>query len=99
MSMDFRNQEHQENLRKAALEIDKSDLLAILELRFGSVSTEVVSHVQSITEVAILERLILVAANVPDLESLHGELTSGGTPFGIVGESFNPIPTPAKGTC
>ncbi|WP_249226447.1 hypothetical protein [Alicyclobacillus mengziensis] len=99
MVMDIQNQEYEENFRKAALEIDKSDLLAILEMRFQSVPCEMISHIQSITEGATLERLILVAANVPDFESLYDELTSSSVPFGIVGESFNPISTPAKGTC
>ncbi|HEX7057175.1 MAG TPA: hypothetical protein VF260_08280 [Bacilli bacterium] len=76
-----------------AMAIDREDLLAILEMRFGEVPEDVQNEIRAIQKLDALERLILVAANVPRWEVFLSELREGKDQFKIVGEMYNPLST------
>lgn len=80
-----------QRLRMEALQTDKDDLLAILSLRFGIVPIETKAQIEAVTDGAQLERLVLVAANVPTFESFVEELNESKESFRIVGEGYNPL--------
>lgn len=81
------NQEIQEE----SLRIDRDDLFALLEMRFGNVHPELKTEIEAIKDGNILQRLILVVANAPDFQSVLRELQNSSGAFRIVGEAFNPI--------
>ncbi|MDY0405759.1 hypothetical protein P5G51_010460 [Virgibacillus sp. 179-BFC.A HS] len=70
---------------------DREDLLAVLRMRFGEISPEIIEAIYKINDMSTLERLILVAANTPDLTTFLEELNEGPGSFRILGERFNPI--------
>jgi len=76
--------------RRAFLRGDREDLLAVLALRFGAVPESVQAHIAACDDTATLERLILVAANVPDWDSFLRELDAGPQAFKLVGASYEP---------
>lgn len=85
------SEEMQAHFRRQALETDRTDLIGLLELRFGTLPTEVINTIMQISKLEILERLVLVAANVPTWETFQRELRIGDTGFKITGEDFNPL--------
>lgn len=70
---------------------DREDLIAILKMRFSYIAPGVISAIYEISELDTLERLILVAANAPNLKVFLEELEEGSGNFRILGERFNPI--------
>lgn len=78
------------NLEMMALETDKADLSAIIELRFGEIPKSVRARIESVNKREILERMIIVAANATTFETLMEELFEEQESFRIVGEQFNP---------
>lgn len=74
-----------------AVDTDKEDLLGLLALRFGDVPDVVEELIRQIEDSSALERLILVAANVPTWTTFMEELKESGTAFRIVGERYHPI--------
>lgn len=72
---------------------DREDLIAILKMRFGEIPPGIIQAIYDLKEYAALERLILVAANVPSLKVFIEELEEGSGSFKILGERFNPIET------
>lgn len=78
-------------LREEALETDKEDVLAVLTLRFGEVPAEVAQTIAQLTDASKVERLVLVAANVPKFSKFLEELGEGAEAFRLVGEGFNPL--------
>jgi hypothetical protein len=76
---------------------DREDLLTVLRMRFGDIAPGIVEEVYKINDLDTLERLILVAANSPDLKTFLTELEEGKEGFKIVGEQFNPIETLISG--
>ncbi|MCL6454991.1 MAG: hypothetical protein K6T78_15390 [Alicyclobacillus sp.] len=83
--------EFQRRLAALALEIDRADVIAVLTMRFGSIPPEVEQQIATMTDASRLERLVLVAANVPDFAAFRAELCEEGPVFRMVGESFNPL--------
>lgn len=77
--------------RAEALEIDRQDLVAVLDLRFGGMPEAVRTEIGEIQDGAHLERLVLVAANVPTLADFVKELKDSKGSFKIVGEIYNPL--------
>ncbi|RIV20195.1 hypothetical protein D2Q93_11820 [Alicyclobacillaceae bacterium I2511] len=69
--------------QNAALVLDREDLLAVLELRFGKVENEVKAQIALMDDAGVLQRLILVAANVADWDSFLVELKAGKEAFRI----------------
>ena len=83
--------------QEQALATDKEDLLGLLSLRFGSIPETAIQSIEQTSDLNTIERLIVVAANVPDLNTFLAELDAGSTAFKIVGDVYNPIPSPKKG--
>lgn len=83
---------------RAAAATDRADLLAIVAMRFGAVPADVRAWIEACDDLATLERLILVAANVPTWEVFLAELAAGNDEFKLVGGRFEPlsaVPAPA----
>jgi len=80
-----------QKLRAEALETDRNDLLAVLALRFGAVPEKMENQIAGIQDGARLERLVLVAANVPTFAEFQTELQQSIGSFKIVGEMYNPL--------
>ncbi|HEX6817676.1 MAG TPA: hypothetical protein VF120_04825 [Ktedonobacterales bacterium] len=79
-----------DDTRRAFLSGDREDLLAVLALRFGTVPASVQTRIAACDDAATLERLILVAANVPDWDTFLHELDAGSQAFKLVGASYEP---------
>lgn len=77
--------------QEAELVRDREDLIAVLRMRFGKISPEIIESVYELNEIQTLERLILVAANAPSLSVFLEELEAGDGSFKLVGERFNPL--------
>jgi hypothetical protein len=77
-------------MESSAIQTDREDLLAIVELRFGEVPSVVCQRIQSIERREMLERMIVIAANATTFETFLEELFEGKESFRIVGEQFNP---------
>ena len=73
------------------LEVDRTDLLAVLHMRFGAVTDEVLTAIESATARDVLERWILVAANAALFDDVVREMQLGERAFSIFGEHFNPL--------
>ncbi len=84
-----------EDRNERAAQLDREDLLAVLEMRFGAVPPDILRRLGELRESDLLQRLILVAANVPDWHTFLNELGAQGESFRLVGEDFNPL---ARGT-
>ena len=76
---------------RAAAAIDRDDLLAILTMRFGIVPSAVREQIEKCQDLETLERLVLVAANVPTWEVFLAELDGKGDDFKVVGARFDPL--------
>ena len=77
--------------QEAAIGDDREDLIEILSMRFGSVSPEILEAIYQLNDFDTIERLILIAANAPNMNTFVEELKQGEGNFRIVGERFNPI--------
>ena len=76
---------------QAAAAVDREDLLAILTMRFGAVPASVREQIEACRDLETLERLVLVAANVPAWEVFLAELDGQGDDFKVVGARFDPL--------
>lgn len=72
------------------LAIDKADLTAILEMRFGTLPADVYRRIHEISRPEVAERYILVAANAASWDVMATELDAPEDSFRIVGEQYNP---------
>ena len=70
---------------------DREDLISLLRMRFGDIEPEIIEAVYELDDLATIDRLILVAANAPNLEIFLEELEEGEGSFKIMGDRFNPI--------
>lgn len=77
--------------RMQAAAVDREDLLAILAMRFGSVPSGVRERIEACQDLEAIERLVLVAANVPTWEVFLAELDGKGDDFKVVGARFDPL--------
>lgn len=85
------DKDFQERLKDEAVATDMEDLIAVLLLRFGSIPQVVQQQIEAMTDGSTLERLVLVAANVPTFRNFVDELGQGKEAFRMVGEGFNPL--------
>jgi hypothetical protein len=70
-------------------EKDREDLLTLLNMRFGSISDEVLQRIRDIEDVSQIDHLILVAANAVTWTDFIQEAREPG--FRIVGQGFDPL--------
>lgn len=76
---------------EAAIVQDREDLIAVLQMRFGNISGEIIEEIYNLTDIHILQRLILAAANSANWNVFLEEFHAGRESFRVVGESFNPL--------
>ncbi|WP_075981903.1 hypothetical protein [Bacillus massilinigeriensis] len=81
----------------AMLVDDREDLIALLQMRFGRITGEMIQRIYAINDMNTLQRLILVAANAPNWKIFMSELDSGIDSYRIIGEDFNPLKELMKG--
>lgn len=73
------------------LAVDREDLRTVLTMRFGPLPENVKREIEAIDSTDTLERLILVAANVPTWDTFLRELREGKQAFKIVGNLYDPL--------
>ncbi|QKY69153.1 hypothetical protein [Lentibacillus sp. CBA3610] len=76
---------------------DREDLLSILKMRFGDIPPKIIEAIYDVKSYETLERLILVASNVPNFKVFLEELEEGEGSFRILGDRFNPIEAQYEG--
>ena len=76
---------------KLMLKQDLEDLLALLEMRFGTIPPDVYAEIGRIDKLDTMQRLILVAANAADWNVFVQELKAGDGAFKLVGDHLSPI--------
>lgn len=81
----------------AMLVDDREDLIAVLRMRFGDVSGELIQKIYEIDDMHTLQRLILAAANASNWDVFQKELQADDDSFRLLGENFNPIADTLKG--
>ena len=75
----------------AALIEDREDLIAVIRIRFGKISGEMIQKIYEINDYNTLQRLIIAAANATSWSVFLEEWKAGENSFRIVGEEFNPL--------
>lgn len=76
---------------------DREDLIAVLRMRFGYLSGDIIEKIYEINTYSTLQRLILAAANAADWHVFEEELLATKDSFRILGEEFNPLRASLKG--
>jgi hypothetical protein len=76
---------------------DREDLIALLQIRFGSIPGEIIEKIYFINDMNSLQRLILSAANAPNWDVFLEEFHADGNSYRLVGENFNPLRDVMKG--
>ncbi|MEY2193286.1 hypothetical protein AB7942_11145 [Neobacillus sp. BF23-41] len=76
---------------------DREDLIAVLRMRFGEISGEIIQKIYEIDDMNTLQRLIIAAANAASWNVFLEEFQSGENSFKILGEEFNPLGEILKG--
>lgn len=70
---------------------DREDLIAVLQMRFGHVTGNIIEKIYEIDDLNTLQRLILAAANAVSWDVFVEELSAGERSFRLLGENFNPL--------
>jgi hypothetical protein len=70
---------------------DREDLIAVLQMRYGRITGEMVKKIYDINDLHTIQRLILAAANSADWNVFLAEFYAGTHSIKVVGESFNPL--------
>ncbi|GHH98374.1 hypothetical protein [Neobacillus kokaensis] len=76
---------------------DREDLIAVLRMRFGTVSGELIEQIYKIDDMNTLQRLILAAANAANWNVFKNDLQAGENSFRLMGEDYNPLRDFLKG--
>lgn len=76
---------------------DREDLIAVLQMRFGTIPGEMIEQIYAINDMNTLQRLIISAANVANWDVFLEDFNTGRDSFRLLGESFNPIRDLVKG--
>jgi hypothetical protein len=82
----------------AMLVDDREDLIAVLKMRFGMITGDLIEKIYEIDEMNTLQRLILSAANAADWDVFLEDFTEGKDSFRLLGENFNPLKRSLKGS-
>lgn len=69
---------------------DILELRYVLERRFGSIPEDISRKLDEIDQMDVVNRLILVAANIRSLEQFRKELSDSGMNFRITGPTYDP---------
>lgn len=75
----------------ALLVDDREDLIAVLQMRFGNISGELIEKIYEIDDMNSLQRLILAAANASSWNVFMEDFQDGVGSFRLLGEDFNPL--------
>lgn len=70
---------------------DREDLIALLQMRFGKLSGELIEKIYEIKEMNTLQRLILLAANAADWPVFLEEFYAVKDSFQLADETFTPL--------
>lgn len=70
---------------------DREDLIAVLQMRYGRITGEMVKKIYDIDDLHTIQRLILAAANSADWNVFLEEFYKGTHSIKVVGEGFNPL--------
>ncbi len=70
---------------------DREDLLAILNMRFGEITADVLQMIEEQKDLNTLQRLILVASNAPVIDVFLEEIREGDQAYKLIGERYNPM--------
>jgi hypothetical protein len=81
----------------ALLVEDREDLIALVQMRFGKITGEMIAKIYEIDDMNTLQHLILSAANAADWNIFLAEFNAGKEAFRLVGENFNPLRDQLKG--
>lgn len=73
------------------LDVDRGDLKAILDMRFGESPLEITHKIDHIQDLNQLQRLIIVACNAPEWNVFLEELYQDDQANKLVGDRFNPM--------
>jgi hypothetical protein len=76
---------------EALLVNDREDLIALIQMRFGWISGEMIQEIYEIDDMNTLQRLILSAANAADWKAFMEDFTEGRGSYRLLGENFNPL--------
>lgn len=76
---------------------DREDLIAVLQMRFGHVTGQLIEKIYEINDMNTLQRLILSAANASSWNIFLEEFGAGSNSFKLLGENFNPLGEKLKG--
>jgi hypothetical protein len=85
-------QETTEERRRQILREDLEDLRAVLTLRFGAIPDDIEQKLARLQDIEQTNRLVLVAANAPDMDTLRREFASEIPAFRILSGSFEQRP-------
>jgi hypothetical protein len=78
--------------KRQILREDVVDLRAVLVMRFGGIPDDVEADLLALEDIERTNRLVLVAANAPDLDAFRAEIHSDIPAFRILSESFEQRP-------
>jgi hypothetical protein len=78
---------------EAMLADDREDLIAVLQMRFGRISGEMIVKIYEIDDMNTLQRLIIAAANASSWKVFLQEFEDGVGSYRLLGENFNPLAT------
>lgn len=81
----------------AGLIDDREDLIAVLRMRFGEISGQMIQQIYDISDYHILQRLIIAAANASSWGVFLEEFQAGEDSYRLLGEAFNPLSEIPKG--
>jgi hypothetical protein len=70
---------------------DREDLIAVLQMRFGDVTYDLIEKIYQIDDMNSLQRLILAAANASNWNVFMEDFQEGVGSFRLLGEDFNPL--------
>ncbi len=77
-----------EERRRQILRQDLEDLREVLRLRFGAIPDDIESLLLRLEDIEQTNRLVLVAANAPDLAAFRGEIASDMPAFRVLSPSW-----------
>lgn len=76
---------------------DREDLIAVIQMRFGEVPSDMIQQIYEIDDMNTLQRLILAAANASSWSVFKQDFQFRENSFRLLGEDFNPLGDMLKG--